>query len=343
MCKSSQLFTIFTIGLLILPGVARPVKRNPSGKEVVAEITGQGPAVLWRYPSDIATRNLYYGPGGRERQPRGAFTFLKEDLHGSNPKFDVVDEHGVKWGVKMGLEARPETVASRIVWAAGYFTNEDYFVPVLRVRNMQPLRRGQKYVAPGGIVYNVRLKRHDKEEKKIGDWQWADDPFAGTREWNGLRVLMAVINNWDLKDENNHIYQVRTPRGPEQIYTVSDLGASFGNIGLSWTLRHSKSNLRVYEHTHLIRHLKPEYVDFYVPSRPALDHFPTVHELQLRRGLEWIGQKIPRTDARWMGDLLSKLKPAQIQDAFRAAGYSQEEIEGFTQELEKRIQELHSL
>ena len=60
-------------------------------------------------------------------QPHGTFTFLKEDRKGSNPKFDVQDENGVKWKVKLGSEARPETVASRLVWAVGYFANEDYF------------------------------------------------------------------------------------------------------------------------------------------------------------------------------------------------------------------------
>ena len=34
-----------------------------------------------------------------------------------NPKFNVVDEDGVKWGVKFGNEAKPETAATRLVWA----------------------------------------------------------------------------------------------------------------------------------------------------------------------------------------------------------------------------------
>src|SRR5262249_26234640 len=125
----------------------------------VEKVTGQGPAVFWRYPRDIATRDLFYGPGGEAHAPHGTFTFDKEDLAGSNPKFDITDEDGVKWKVKMGDEARPETVASRLVWAAGYFADEDYFAPILRVKEMPRLRRGRKYVAPGGIVYNVRLKR----------------------------------------------------------------------------------------------------------------------------------------------------------------------------------------
>src|SRR6478672_1555727 len=87
---------------------------------------GEGPAVLWRNPVDIASRNLFYGPGGKEHQPSGTITFEKEDLSGNNPMFDVIDEKGFKWTVKMGSEARPETAATRLVWAVGYFANEDY-------------------------------------------------------------------------------------------------------------------------------------------------------------------------------------------------------------------------
>jgi hypothetical protein len=49
------------------------------------------------------------------------FTFKEEDMTGTNPKFDVIDQDGVGWRVKMGLESRPETAASRLVWAVGYF------------------------------------------------------------------------------------------------------------------------------------------------------------------------------------------------------------------------------
>src|SRR5215469_5118273 len=79
-----------------------------------------GPEVLWRRPNDIASRNLFYGPGGEEDAPHSTLTFVKEDLSGTSPKFDVRDENGVKWKVKLGAEARPEVVATRFVWAMGY-------------------------------------------------------------------------------------------------------------------------------------------------------------------------------------------------------------------------------
>src|SRR6516162_4918120 len=184
------------------------------------DITDKAAAVLWREPVDIASRNLFYGPGGKAHLPTGTFTFQEEDMAGTSPKFDVIDGDGVKWRVKMGDEARPETVASRFVWAVGYFANEDYFMPVLHVENMQHLRRGNHLVSGNSNVSNVRLKRRLPDEKKVGTWSWAKDPFTGTREWYGLRVLMAVMNNWDLKDINNSVYQTRGEPAEER-YVVS--------------------------------------------------------------------------------------------------------------------------
>src|SRR4051812_42908247 len=44
----------------------------------------KGNAVLWRAPSDIRTRDMIYGIGGREHAPHGPFTFVKEDLNESS-------------------------------------------------------------------------------------------------------------------------------------------------------------------------------------------------------------------------------------------------------------------
>ena len=170
----------------------------------------------------------------------------------------------------MGAEVRPETVASRLVWAVGYSANEDYFLPVLHVENLPAhLRRGQKLVGPGGTFQNVRLKRYLKDEKKVGDWQWRSNPFSDTRELNGLRVMMALINNWDLKDVNNAVYEGKQFEGSassEHVYMVSDVGASFGTTGRSWTHSGSKGNLNAYSHSRFISKVTERYVDFNVPT-----------------------------------------------------------------------------
>ncbi|HTT63235.1 MAG TPA: hypothetical protein VMG35_15375 [Bryobacteraceae bacterium] len=295
-------------------------------------------AVLWRAPADIASRNLYYGPGGRKDVPRGTFTFVKEDLQGSNPKFVVRDQYGHKWKVKLGIEARPETVASRLVWAVGYSANEDYFVSNLHVQGMPAhLHRGRNLIGPDGWVRNVRLKRED--EKKAGHWRWRHDPFTGTRELNGLKVVMALINNWDLKDVNNAIYQ----DGDAQIYMVSDLGASFGAAGRAWPRQKAKGNLEVYERSRFIRKVTPLDVDFEAPARPSLIYVVNPKEYFSRLRLESIGRNIPREDARWIGDWLARLSPKQILDAFRAADYSPREAAAFAQVIERRIAVLTDL
>ncbi|HTS27651.1 MAG TPA: hypothetical protein VMH81_17375 [Bryobacteraceae bacterium] len=323
-------FPVLLAAAISYPMVAGDSRAKPTKPPVVENAA----PVLWHDPTDIATRDLFYGPGGHPHEPRGTFTFLKEDLGGTNPKFVVKDESGTKWKVKLGLEARPETVASRIVWAAGYYANEDYFMPELHVQGMPPrLHRGWKLVSPDGTVHNVRLKRESREEKKIGNWRWRENPFTNTREMNGLKVMMALINNWDLKDENNAIYQ----EGSEQIYMVSDLGASFGTDGRSWPPEKGKGNLESYEKSVFVRHVSDNLVDFRVPARPRWVFLVNPKEYFRRIGLEWIGHRVPRSDARWMGEVLSHLSKNQIRDAFRAAGYSPAQVEGFSKILEDRI------
>jgi hypothetical protein len=302
-------------------------------------VTSTNPSVLWRDPVDIATRNLYYGPGGKAHEPQGTFQFLQEDMKASSPKFAIKGVDGIQWKAKLGIEARPEVVASRLLWAVGYFANEDYFVPVLQVEKMPHLSRGNKFVHRDGTVHDVRLKRHLAEEKKIGTWSWHQSPFTGTREWYGLRVLMAVINNWDLKDINNSVYQVSGDH-PEQHYVVSDLGASFGTTNLN---RKAKGNLEEYRKSKWINGVSGGFVDFNVPSAPGSAWALDIPEMSHRLGMVWIGRHIPVEDARWIGSLLARLSPEQVRDAFRAGGYSSDEVEGFSQLLEGRIQALNNL
>lgn len=329
--------------ILVLPVITLPVFAAP--KNAVSEKAhkrdesgGAKTVVLWQNPADIASRNLYYGPGGKAHEPHGTFTFVKEDLDGTNPKFVVRDEDGTKWKVKLGNEARPETVASRITWAVGYYANEDYFVPCLHVEGMPAhLHRGQKLVARDGSVSNVRLKRED--EKKVSTWAWRQGPFAGTRELNGLRVVMAVINNWDLKEENNAVYR----NGSEYIYAVSDLGASFGTDNRAWPKGRSKGDLESYEHSKFLGKVTDSQVSFRAPGRPTFVYAVNPKEYMQRIHLEWIGKNIPRDDARWIGKLLARLSPNQLHDAFRAAGYSATEADAFTKVLERRIDILTDL
>lgn len=310
---------------------------SPLGTPAKKEVARDGPAVMWRQPQNIGARNLFFGPGGKEHQPKGPFEFRKEDTGGTNTKFEVKDAAGVIWNVKMDEEAAPETAAVRLLWAAGYFAGENYYLPVMQVQNMKHLSRGNSKVSRDGTVKNVRLKRHLENQQKVGSWQWGDNPFKNTREWNGLRVMMALLNNWDLKDANNSIYQVRGEH-PEQHYYVSDLGASFGPTALG----HGKNDPEAYAHSKWMGKVTTDTVDFNIPGSPAWPRLFNPTETR-RLGFRWIGRGIPVADARWLGQLLAQLSSEQIRDAFRASGYTPQQVELLSAELQRRIGTLAAL
>jgi hypothetical protein len=294
-----------------------------------------GPGTLWREPLDIASRNLYYGPGGEEHQPTPPFQFVKEDMAGTSPKFTVTDAKGKKWKVKLGQEARPETTATRLAWAVGYFTTEDYLIRDMQVTGI-PLRlhRGQNFVGKDGVIKYARLKR--EEGKKVGIWDWRDPYLANTRELNGLKVIMALLNNWDLKNINNAVYE----KNGQRYFEVSDLGASFGTPGRDYPMSKSKDNLDEYKKSQFIKGQTETTVDFTTPARPRFVYIVDPKEYTMRIQMESLGHNIPKDDVWWVGQLLGSLSPTQIRDAFRAAGYSDSEVEQFAQVIENRIAQL---
>jgi hypothetical protein len=297
------------------------------------------PELIWRDPGDMASLNLLYGAGGKEHapDPGGKFTFVQEDMEGTSPKFDIEDDQGVRWRVKLGQEPQSETAATRFLWAAGYFVDEDYYLAEFKVTGMPKLHRGASLVSEDGTVRGARLERKLKEVKKLDNWDWFDNPFLDKRELNGLRVMMSLLNNWDLKKVNNSIYEV----GGERRYLVNDVGATFGNTG-SPTAR-SKSAPKSYADSKFIEKTDPDFVDFVLHSRPFFLAAINVPNYRERTRMEKVAKHIPRADAKWLGQRLSQLSEEQVRDCFRAAGYTPEEVTVYTQAMRKRIAELAAL
>lgn len=330
---SKAVLVLFSLGISIVAGAQK------HGKQKAVENAADLPTVIWREPGNISTLNLVYGIGGSEHapDPNGTYIFDKEDMSGTNPKFDVKDEKGVNWRIKLGQEPQAETAATRLLWAAGYFVDEDYYLPEVKVQGLPKLRRGQNFVGEDGIVRRARLERKEKEIKEIGKWDWFKNPFVGTKEFNGLRVMMSLLNNWDLKDLNNSIYVV----DGEKRYLVSDAGATFGKTGNS--ISRSKSDLKGYEESKFIEKEKADEVDFEMHSRPFLLTAVDVPNYHGRTKMEDVTKHIPRADAKWLGQLLGQLSEEQIRDCFRAAGYAPDEVEGYSKEVQKRIAALNAL
>ncbi|HWN98933.1 MAG TPA: hypothetical protein VNS63_06635 [Blastocatellia bacterium] len=287
-----------------------------------------GRAVLWEEPTDIESRDLFNGPDGAEGapDPKSKFTFIGRSKSGTSEKIEVDDDRGRHWQVKFGAEARPSPSAARIVWAAGYHVDTDYFVKETHIEG-----RG------GFDIWDVRFKRKDDGFKEVGTWSWHLNPFAGTRELQGLKVLMALLNNWDLKEVNNKIVHPSKKSGgdkSEQIYYVSDLGGTLGKTGSPFRKipgfqsapAGSKGEPGQYADQVFISGVRNGEVVFnYKGKDPKALGGVTV------------------ANARWMGDLLGRLSDKQLSDAFRAGGFTDWEVTTYVRTVRARINELKNL
>jgi hypothetical protein len=302
---------------------------HKSEKKTSTESAGL-PEVLMIDAGSEAEADTYYGIGGKgyAPDPNASYVFLKEDLAESQPKFEVRDPEGRTWKVKLGEESQAEVAATRLVGAAGYFTDVDFYLETMTVSGLPRLKRGERFVN-GEQVRGARLELESKAQKTEGNWRWESNPFTGTREMNGLRVMMALINNWDVIERNNKIYEVEGQRR----YVVADLGASFGRSA-ALEVERSKGKVKDYEKSGFIGKTTPATVDFAMHNKRSIS--------DLGRG-QPVVKNIPRADAHWIGERLSNLSEKQIGDCFRAAGYSAEDVERYTAIVRERIAQLAKL
>ena len=292
-------------------GLATPNQDKQDKKDKKAP---EGTPVLWQEPTDIATRNLFLGPGGEAMKPDlSKLTFIKQKQGGYSTKYVVRDAAGREWVAKVGKEAQSDTVANRLLWAVGYFTEIAYLAP-------------QATIPGKGTIQNVRFEARPQGVKRVGDWRWNDNPFRNTPEFRGLKVMMAFINNWDIKDSNNEILQVRNEStGANELrYIISDLGGSFGKTGGFFS--RSRNKPEDFVEAKFIEAVKGNIVDFNYGGK-----------------MQSIFENITVDDARWLGNLLSRLSDQQIEDAFRAANYSPEEIRLLSGAVRARINALKGL
>lgn len=313
--------TALSIVLLLTLTVAVASAQAKTEKKLA---TPTGTPVLWKEPVDIASRNLINGPGGEAMKPvLSRVTFIKEDTVGYSPKFRVRDGAGREWVAKMGSEAQPETASSRLLWAVGYMTEINYLVPCVRIEGAPQVNNSRIKRCEGGGFANVKFEARPTDVQRLDVWGWGGNPFKGTREFQGMIVLMSLLNNWDLKDSNNKILYVRNSdqSGGELRYVVGDLGATFGKTGNF--ISHTRNRPDHYVKTRFIESVEGNRVRFdYNGKNSGLFANITVDE------------------AQWIGNLLARLSDEQIADAFRAANFAPEDVTLLTGAVRARINQL---
>jgi hypothetical protein len=300
----------FRNSLLILLSLLLTVGTSAQEKQKTA-VKMTGTPIMWT-ATDIASTDTFIGPGGEEMKPDlNKIEFMREEKGGYSTKYRIRDGSGKVWVAKVGAEAQSETSAVRLLSALGYHTEINYLVPELTI--------------PGkGTFKNVRLEARPDDVERLDRWRWKESPFKGTKEMQGLKIMMAFFNNWDMKDDNNVILK----KGDHLHYVISDLGVSFGRTGknslpLFWIMGRSRNEPNEYAEADFIRDVKSGKIkfEFNGKNRDLLSD-------------------ITSEDARWLVERLNQLSDKQIEDAFRAANYSDEEITVLTDSVKRRIRAL---
>ncbi|HXT68787.1 MAG TPA: hypothetical protein VN700_03480 [Vicinamibacterales bacterium] len=277
---------------------------------------------LWQEPTNIASRDLFNGVGGAALAPQGdRFQFVSRDTTGASPGFDVTDAQGRKWDVKLGVEAQPEVVVSRLLWAVGFHQPPVYYV------KSWTLTGGGEFAGPqqGG---RFRLDRSDR--KVLEEWSWYKNPFVGSRPYAVLIAANVLVNNWDFKSTNNKLYQLTEPvNGVRRQYVVRDLGASLGKssypdmfkiVGLDRLGGGTKSDIEGFEGQDFVLEVEGDRVKF--------DYDGSRNELL---------KSVKVADVKWACDLFARLSEAQLRDAFRAAAYDPAITARYVRKLQQKI------
>lgn len=299
--------------------------------------SGQQPGkpLLWNDPGEVEKLDFAGGPGGRESAPAPPFAFIEENLSGSNPKVRVIDAKGVRWSVKFGPEVNAETFATRIAWASGYFVDPAYFIPNGMIDDLGELTRAKKHIGSDGSFKNARFERQrEKGVKNLDEaesWSWVQNPFLGSMELKGLKIIMMLVSNWDNKDvrdvkrgSNTAIYQYPKGETTEDRYLVTDWGGSMGKWG-GYTSR-EKWDCRGYTQQ------TPKFVigirgDYFVWG------YAGQHTKDFTEG-------ITISDVRWLLRTLGHITDDQLREGLQASGATSEEVDCFARAVRDRINQL---
>jgi hypothetical protein len=273
---------------------------------------------LWQAPLDLARQDLRDGPWGAARAPNpdAIFTFERPKSHGFNPGVVVHDPLGRVWHVKQhgrndaGAEGPVEVVLSRVLTAIGYHQPPVYFLPSFKMTGGP---NSGLHSEPGG-----RFRLDEASLHELGHWSWQQNPFVGTRPFNGLVVILLLFNSTDLKSSNNTLYEVTRDEHRERWYVVRDLGSALGETG---RFSPRANDPAMFERSVFIAGVRNGFVEF-ASKAPRQELFR---------------DRITTEDLEWAAQLLNGLSDRQWRDAFAAANYGPGDVDRFLRKIRANI------
>jgi hypothetical protein len=291
--------------------------------------------LIWRDPGNPGALDLSSGPGGPDGAPAVPFTFIEEHLSGSQPCVSVIDRHERRWRVKWGEEVRSENFAVRLAWACGYFAETTYFVASGRIEGAKDLTRARDCINEDCRFVDARFELDDPAVVKMFEehsWSWNDNPFVGTRELNGLKIIVMLLSDWDTKDRsdvargsNTAIFEHRVSRWRREArYLITDWGGSMGRWGGNIMTRGRWDPEGFAAQTpYFVAGVENEMVRFgYVGQRAD------------------VAEGIRVQDVQWLYKYLGRVRDEQLRDALLASGATDAEAGQFSRAIRDRIGQL---
>ena len=316
-------------GALAVVVVVSTIFAQQHAKKTDRDQISPGKRVLWMNPGNVARMNFKYGVGGAHRQPQPPFRFIKEDSSGSTAKVFVMDSRGLTWNLKWGSEARPTTFCTRLAWACGYFASAEYFMSQGKIDNVHGLTRASSRISRDGSFENARFQLRPDSPKFLKDskWKWDENPFLGSHEMQGLKLLTVLVSNADAKNSNLGVFMDDEAGKPVYRYAVIDWGFTLGKWGNAFTHTMWDCDGFSDQTRKFIKGVENGRVRFDYSAKRDGD----------------LSDDISVSDVQWLMQYLGKITDAQLRAGLTASGATPDETECFTRSLRDRIEQLRQV
>jgi hypothetical protein len=292
--------------------------------------------LIWTDPKPLTVADWTWGPGGPARAPQPPFRFIRENLGGTNPKIDVADGQGALWTVKFGGEVHAETFMSRFLYALGYHAEPVYYVPEGVILGANGLKRSKPFLSRAGKFRRARFKRCDENGMVYADeieWAWNANPFLGSRELNGLKIVMMLASNWDGKDardrggSNTAVFVQPSSRPKAYIYSFTDWGSTLGTWG--GFFQRGRWDPAGYERQtkHFVQGLRNGTIVWGYTGKHKRD----------------IVDGITTEDVLWLTPYLHRITDEDLRTGLVASGANAADAERFSRSIRNRIAQLDSI
>jgi hypothetical protein len=202
---------------------------------------------------------------------------------------------------------------------------------------VKDLARARTCIAEDGGFTDARFELEDRSVRTLFDehsWSWNDNPFVGTRQLSGLKLVTMLLSNWDTKDrrdvargiEYRHLRSARRRWGREARYLITDWGGAMGRWGSNIVSRGRWDPAGFEAQTpHFVTGVRDGFVNFGYQGQRTAE----------------IARAISRSNtSAWFFRYARRLTEPVLRQGLLACGATEEEADLFARSLVERIRQV---